>query len=251
MSQKFILMRLRNTKKDTKQIIAKYFGNRIYFGPFSGLKIPEKLLNVLTLTEILGFYESCLHFVFSDLLNRKIKNIMIIGGNNGYYAAGLSNLFNPDSLFIYEMVQDLHPKIASWFEINNLSDYKILGEATTEEFKKFEKKIDLLFMDCEGFEKTLLNPNEFNWQKNSDIIVELHPFYKDNLISDFTDKFQSTHSIQIIYDDFDEDNKVNKILEGLKLNINYAQHPSHRWINENGNKVYTSGLFLYLKRKSV
>ena len=45
--------------------------------------------------------------------------------------------------------------------------------------------------------------------------------------------------------------KVNKILNGLNLNYNYDQHPSHRWINENGNKVYTSGLFLYLRRKSV
>jgi len=244
-------MRIRKSKNHTKEIVAKYFGNRIYFGPFSGLRIPGLVLNALSITEILGFYESCLHFIFSDLLNRKIKSVMIIGGNNGYYAAGLSNLFNPESLVIYEMVQDLHPRIASWFETNNLSEYSILGEATPEEFKRNDKKIDLLFMDCEGFEKILLNPNEFNWQKESDIIVELHPFYKDNLVSDFTDKFQSTHSIQIIYDDFDEDNKVNKILNGLNLNNNYDQHPNHRWINENGSKVYTSGLFLYLRRKSV
>jgi hypothetical protein len=244
-------MRIRKSKKHTKEIVAKYFGKRIYFGPFSGLKIPDVVLNALSITEILGFYESCLHFVFSDLLNRKIKNVIIIGGNNGYYSAGLSNLFNPESLLIYETVADLHPRIASWFEENSLSNYKILGEATPDEFKKIDRKIDFLLMDCEGFEKTLLDPDEFVWQRNSDIIVELHPFYKDNLISDFTQKFHLSHNIQIIYDDFNENIKVNQILEGLKLNINYDQHPSHRWINENGNKIYTSGIFLYLKRKSI
>lgn len=243
-------MRLYNSKpKNTKDDVAKLFGNRVYFGPFSGLKIPQKLVKVLTLTEIIGLYESCLHNVFSDLLNRDIKNVMIVGGNNGYYAAGLSYIFNPKKLWVYETAVHLHQNISLWFENNNLSTIQLLGEANQKEFNAINDNVDLLLMDCEGFEKVLLNPEEFQWQKKSDIIVELHPFYEENLVQLFTANFSQTHTIQLIYDDFNEDYKVTTILKGLNLTIEYDKHPNHRWISEEGNKVYTSGLFLYLKRK--
>ena len=46
-----------------------------------------------------------------------------------------------------------------------------------------------------------------------------------------------------------EDEKIQKILNGLNLNIEYSKHPTHRWIIENNNKIYTSGIFMYLKCK--
>jgi hypothetical protein len=194
-------------------------------------------------------YESCLHNVFSDLLNRDIKNIIIVGGNNGYYAAGLSYIFNPKKLWVYETAVHLHQNISLWFENNNLSTIQLLEEANQKEFNAINDNVDLLLMDCEGFEKVLLNPEEFQWQKKSDIVVELHPFYEENLVQLLTANFSQTHTIQLLYDNFNEDYKVTTILNGLNLTIEYDKHPNHRWILEEGNKVYTSGLFLYLKRK--
>jgi len=244
-------MKMYKSKKDKKETLKDYFNSKIYFGPFTGLKIPDSLYKILTVSEILGMYESCLHPLFSQLFNRKIKNIVVVGGNNGYYSAGLSYLFHPEKIVIYEMVQVLHSTISSWFEKNNLTNYEILGEATISEFKNWKQKTDLIFIDCEGFEVHLLNPIEFEWQKKADVIVELHPFYIDNLLNIIAERFSQTHEIEIIYDDFTEDEKIDKVLKGLNLNIDYSHHPNHRWIKENGKKIFTSGLFLFLKRKTL
>ncbi|MCB0450669.1 MAG: hypothetical protein KDC97_11165 [Confluentibacter sp.] len=239
-------MKLFKKEKHTNLSLLERLGNRVYFGPFTGLKIPQSVWSILTTSEILGLYESCLHPKFESLLNKEIKNIMLIGGNNGYYAAGISCFLNPDSFAIYETEAYFHPFIKSWFQENKLQNYAIYGKASEEEFSKIDSKIDLVFMDCEGFEIELLNPLIFPWQEQTEILAEIHPFYIDNLIATLSNRFRKTHRIELIYDDFDEDAKIDKILKGMDLNIPYHKHPSHRWIMENGNKINTSGIFMYL-----
>jgi hypothetical protein len=236
-------------KKINKEELKHYFNGRIYFGPFSGIKIPEELYSILSLSEILGLYESCLHHVFGDLLNKEVKNVVIVGGNNGYYSGGLSYILHPDKLYVYEMDEKMHPQISSWFIKNSLKLPVLLGEANTSNFNNFNEKVDLLLIDCEGAEETLLDPMLFEWQQKSNIIVELHPFYVKNLINIITKRFSLTHEIELIYDDFQEDEKIEKIITGLDLSIEYPKHPRHRWIIEGESKVYTSGLFMYLKCK--
>jgi hypothetical protein len=243
------LRNLFRNKPISKDILVEKVGGRIYFGPFSGLKIPQRLNKVLTVTEILGLYESCLHPKLEYLINCNTKNIILVGGNNGYYSAGLSYIFNPEKICIYETEKVFHEFIDLWFGENKLSKHEILGAATVEEFKKIDSKVDLVFMDCEGYEVELLNPSNFPWQKSAYILLELHPFYVENLLSNLCDRFRDTHEIEIIYDDFNENIKVDTLLKGFNLNIEYNKHPNHRWIEEQNNKVFTSGIFLFLKRK--
>ncbi|MHB1105163.1 MAG: FkbM family methyltransferase [Lutibacter sp.] len=239
----------KETNLATKNSLIEKIGNRIYFGPFSGIKIPKKTYDYLTISEILGLYESCLHSKFTNLLNKEINNVILVGGNNGYYAAGINYLFNPKTINIYETEVRFHSIINSWLLNNKLSKTIILGKATIEEFERIETKIDFVFMDCEGYEIELLNPQLFLWQQKTEILLELHPFYVDNLIAVLTSRFKKTHKIEIIYDDFNEDVKIDKILNGLDLDIKYSKHPTHRWIKENNEKVYTSGIFMFLTQK--
>ena len=84
-------------------------GNQIYTGPFAGLVIPDILKPSLKLAEALGLYEYALHRFFSDLINKDIKNIMVIGGHKGYYPAGLSNLLRPENMYVFEMDSNFQP----------------------------------------------------------------------------------------------------------------------------------------------
>lgn len=236
-------------KLPTIDSLVEKIGNRIYFGPFSGLKIPKESFNYLTVSEILGLYESCLHYKFESLINLELENIILVGGNNGYYAAGISYLLNPKLINIYESETMFHPIIKSWFNLNHGSKFNIKGEATIEEFKHIDSKIDFIFMDCEGYELELLNPQLFLWQQKTEILLELHPFYVDNLIATISSRFKKTHKIEIIYDDFNEDVKIETILKGIDLDIKYNKHPTHRWIEENNKKVYTGGMFMFLAQK--
>lgn len=237
------------TNLSSKDSLLKKIGNRIYFGPFSGIKIPKEACDFITISQIMGLYESCLHSKFSNLLNQDISNVILIGGNNGYYAAGISYLLNPEIINVYETEYKFHPIINSWFLENKLSKTNILGKATIEEFEQINSKIDFVFMDCEGYEIELLNPQLFLWQQKTEILLELHPFYIDNLIEILSSRFKKTHKIEIIYDDFNEDNKIEKFLNGLNLDLKFSKHPTHRWIEENNKKVYTSGIFMFLTQK--
>lgn len=243
-------MKFFKSKKKIENRLQDVLNNKIYFGPFSALKIPNSVFNLLSVTEVLGLYESCLHPIFSILINRNVKEIIIVGGNNGYYAAGLKYFFNPENIKVYEIEEKFHNVIDSWFVDNNFKNYQILGEATVDNFKQIDIKIDLLFMDCEGAEELLLNPTIFQWQKASDILVELHPFYVQNLIPNLTKRFTKTHEIVLIYDDFTEDDKVKKLLNGFEIDYKHIEHPKHRWITENSQKVFTSGVFMYLQVKA-
>lgn len=238
------------TEEETVKLISQKIGKQIYTGPFAGLKIPEVLISRLKLAEILGLYESCLHLIFSNLANRNIDNVMIIGGHKGYYPAGLSNFLRPKKMYVYEMDDAYYPLIETWTEINQLSPFIMGKEATEELLEHFPDKIDFLLIDCEGAEVNLLQPNKFKWQQKTDVLVEIHHFYNNKILGDIIERFKDTHEINIIYDDIEEDNKIKKILDGLHIRSNYRGHPLHRWIfDENKRKIITSGVFLYLKKK--
>lgn len=240
-----------NFKNTTNQIDFLYekTGSQIYFGPFSGLKIPPELKPELTVAEILGFYESCLFDVWGRLAGRKTDHIMMIGGSHGYYSAGLSYLLQPEQNHVFETNFDSHFHIKQWTVHNNILMPNLYGTATEEIMADWKLPIDVIICDCEGGELSLINPQKFPWQKSCDLLVEVHPFYGENLLGTLIKRFKKTHKITIIYDDFSEDQKIMQALTGFGLEkLKYDNHPSHRWINKNGKKVYTSGVFLYLEQ---
>ncbi len=231
----------------SREKLRNAFNSRIYTGPFCGLKIPQALYDTLSVAEILGLYESCLHPVFSRLCNRRISNIVIVGGNYGYYTAGLSYMFQPQGCRVYEMAEGMHAAIRSWFIENDLQEPLICGVATSENLRADMSEVDLLFIDCEGGEVDLLDPESCEWLMRADIVVELHPFYVDNLLSTLLSRFAATHRIELIYDDFAEDSKIIRLLQGVGIRASFPRHPTHRWIIADGSKRYTAGMFAFLQ----
>lgn len=226
-------------------------GNQIYTGPFAGLIIPNALKPNLKLAEALGLYEYALHDYFSNLVNKKIENIMVIGGHKGYYPAGLSNLLRPNNMYVFEMDQNFQPLIDSWVKVNNLKPYQNFGEASEEILLKWNEKIDFLLIDCEGAEEFLLQPDKFHWQKNTDVLVEIHHFYDNKILGNLISRFKETHHFSIIYDDIYENEKIQNVLDGLGINGTFRKQPLHRWIfDENKNKIITSGIFVYMTVKN-
>ncbi|MCZ4221810.1 hypothetical protein [Pedobacter rhodius] len=240
------------SKKNTHklQVLLEMVGNSVYYGPFTGLKIPDSLIPHLTIPEVLGLYESCLFNVWSKLLSKNIKNILVVGGHYGYYSAGLSYFYQPDQVYIFETDITCHHLILDWIEPNNLNNFHIYESATEQIFKGWENEVDLIICDCEGEEMILLDPIQFPWQQQTKIVIELHPFYRENLTGTISKKFSKTHHLELIYDDFEEDKKIQQVLSGLDLdNLNYIKHPKHRWIIKEGKKIYTSGIFMFLEPK--
>lgn len=237
--------------QETVHEVEKKIGKQIYTGPFAGLKIPDLVSGKLNLYKILGVYESAIRPFITDLINQSPKNIMIIGGNRGYYAAGFSYLFQPDNLYVYEMDEKFHPAIESWIAPNNLKDFQIYLKADEDSMKNWDKPLDLVLVDCEGAEYDLLDPGKYTWQKDVHLIVEIHYFYNSKITGALIERFQKTHHIQMAYDDPAENQLIDNFLKESRIHGFYPRHPWHRWIrNENGKRTLTNGVFIYLKPKS-
>lgn len=247
--KRFFVKNLSET--ETNQLVLEKIGHQIYTGPFAGLKIPTIVQKEFKLAESLGLYEFALHKVISTLPSRKIDNIMVIGGHKGYYPAGLSNFLRPENMYVFEMDEKFFPLLESWISLNNLKPYKFYQEATAEILEKWIEKIDFLLIDCEGAEDFLLLPDQYPWQKNTDILVEVHHFYDNKIMGNLISRFKNTHQLEIIYDDIVENHIIDTILKELGIKGNYRKQPLHRWIfNENKSKIITSGVFLYMKANS-
>jgi hypothetical protein len=238
------------SENETVFSVLEKTGNQIYTGPFAGLLIPDILKPILKLSETLGLYESALHRNFSDLVNKNIENIMIIGGHKGYYPAGLSNLLRPKNMYVFEMDKNFQPYIDAWISTNDLMPYQTFGEAKEEILLDWKNKIDFLLIDCEGAEDFLLQPDKFRWQKETDVLVEIHHFYDNKILGNLVSRFKNTHHLTIIYDEIAENEKIQNILDGLGLKGTFRGQPTHRWIfDENKNKIITSGIFVYMSLK--
>lgn len=239
------------SEQETVRQVEKKIGKQIYTGPFAGLKIPDLVSGKLNLYEILGVYESAIRPFIGDLINQNPKDIMIIGGNRGYYAAGFSYLFKPDNLYVYEMDEKFHPAIKSWVEPNDLKDFQIYLKADEDSMKNWDKPVDLVLADCEGAEFDLLDPEKYNWQKGVHLIVEIHYFYNSKITGTLIERFQKTHHIEIVYDDLSENHLIDNFLKESGIPGFYPRQPWHRWIrSEKGNRTLTNGVFMYLKPKA-
>lgn len=236
---------------ETLKIVLEKIKFQIYSGPFSGLKIPEQISLKLNLYEILGIYESCIRKPIEKIINSSVKNVMIVGGNRGYYSAGFSYLLDLENMYVFEMDNSFHKDILSWGKINKLnSNITILDEANESNFLSWEKPIDFILMDCEGAENTLLNPQKYTWQKNAIIIVEIHHFYNNAISGNLIKNLKETHEIEMYYDNYDENLFIDNFLDTLKIKGFYPKHPWHRWIkSEKGNRIFTNGVFLFLVPK--
>lgn len=245
---KFIFNKLISRSTDKKKLLNS-IGNRVYSGPFSGLGIPDSIGKLLTVPEILGLYESCMHKYIFKSVNQKLNNIMIIGAHYGYYVTGLNYLCSPEKIFAFELDDYFHPYIKEWSSYNSLPVPYVSGKADVQLFESLSEPIDFMICDCEGYEIELLNPARFDWQKECTILVELHPFYRKNLISTIISNFKNYHNIEIFEDDFSENEKLNAICKAFNYNSRIDMQPYHRWISEHNRKVYTSGIFMYLTPK--
>jgi Fe-S-cluster formation regulator IscX/YfhJ len=237
------------------QKVREKTGGQIYYGPFATLNIPEKLVNYLTIGEMLGTYELCLHNVFNRVIAKQPQHLMIIGANHGYYCAGLSYLIQPETIIAYEIDLNLADIAKEWWKVNQLSPIIMKGEANHKEFLSHNTPIDFILCDCEGAEDDLLNSALFKWQQRSIIVVELHDFYRPGLTQRIINRFKNTHELEIILDDFSEDQLNTQILKAVHPSFSLVKHkvvrfPHHRWIIKNNTKIFGAGKFLAMWPKN-
>lgn len=209
------------------EIIRNRTGNRVVEGPFVGMTVvhDSKWGDGDTAAKLLGIYECELFPSIEKAIELNPDLVVNVGCAEGFFGIGVGMRTGADVVLV-DIDSELL-KIAERNAVaNDLNKFSVSTESNQKALQKFlEKgKRPFLFMDCEGHEHVLLNPQEVPQLSNTVIIVESHDCFKPGLLNELESRFSETHDIQVIrqgsknpyhplIDDFSDEQKMLVVCE--------------------------------------
>ena len=177
-------------------LISSILGNRVKTGPFKGTKLKKNVNLNLFYSKLLGVYEMELNQVILSILYKRFRSIIVVGTAEGYYFSGLLRFARFDQIVGFEMDDGLR-EICNHNAKKNCQgkNFSLLGTCFIEELKQTTRGNDLILMDCEGEEETLLNPNEIPSLYKTEIIVECHDIFRPKITETLQKRFSNSHNI--------------------------------------------------------
>ncbi|MDX9689296.1 MAG: hypothetical protein EOM37_00040 [Proteobacteria bacterium] len=180
-------------------LVASRIGTKVFAGPFRGMEMIREIMDRIFLPSLLGTYEWELHEAIESAIKKEYTHVINIGCAYGYYSVGFARRLPNATIYardIIEAERDLCRKMA---EANGVADrIEIGGIFNGEDFTQFEDKHTLAFVDIEGGEIDLLDPEKYPALKKIDMIVELHDCIIPEASSIIRQRFEKTHDIKII-----------------------------------------------------
>lgn len=170
-------------------------------GFFKGLKyLNFESFGSSIFPKLLGSYEIELMPVFNSIKNNNYKNIVDVGCAEGFYAIGLALHFKNATIYAYDIDNKALELCAKLAENNNIRDQIILRAlCATETLNELNfKSHSLVICDCEGYERVLFDASNFESLKHTDLIIELHPFYAEDVKEYLISLFKLSHYCSIV-----------------------------------------------------
>jgi hypothetical protein len=171
-------------------------------GPFRGMRyIPESVGSML-LPKLLGSYEIELNPILEGYLSHKPCVFVDVGAAEGYFAGGLAWRCPGARVIAFEAENAGQVMLARLARLNGLSDrIEIRGFCNQQALIGLLRNCrpTLLIVDIEGGEAELLSAEIVKMLKDSDLIVELHPWIIPGIEALLTQRFASTHRINVIH----------------------------------------------------
>jgi len=196
---KRILPRRLRFSCQARQFIAKSAGGRVCSGPFAGMAFASSDVHPKYL---LGTYELELNPLLRRLSEQSFDRIVDVGAETGYYAVGLALLNRHARIFAFEADEGFHAGIQEMARINGVADRLAVGGYCEPHNLKAGLQGSyhcLVFMDCEGGEKLLLDPSAIPELKRCHIVVELHDFVHRDIADIIGSRFRPSHTITEIW----------------------------------------------------
>jgi 2-polyprenyl-3-methyl-5-hydroxy-6-metoxy-1,4-benzoquinol methylase len=178
-------------------------GGNVLSGPFAGMTMmPDVSWGDGDLApKLLGCYESELHPAIAKAISRAPKNIINVGCAEGYYAIGMARALPQSKIFAFdtnEAAQAICGRAAAANQIGARA--KVGGTCTFDTLRDAISKDDrtLLFVDCEGGELQLLDPEQVPGIQACDVIVECHDFLNPSITATLQQRFAKSHDVELI-----------------------------------------------------
>jgi len=182
-----------------QQAIAERAGGKAFSGPFAGMAFASSEVHPKYL---LGTYELELHPLILRLSKQSFDRIVDVGAETGYYAIGLALLHPGARIFAFEADERFHAGIKQAARANRVDDRVVVGGFCEPHHLAEHLEGNgrcLVFMDCEGGERILLDPSVIPGLKRCHILVELHDFICRDIADIIGSRFRPTHTITEIW----------------------------------------------------
>jgi SAM-dependent methyltransferase len=203
--EEILSVSLRSLAKWRSQIlantVASLYGRDILNGPFKGMAYLDKAAEGPLLPRMIGSYESELHPHLLAFAEEGLDHVVDVGCAEGYYAVGLARLMPSVQVHAFDIDPAARKACAELAALNGVADRVRVGEAFAgedfagEDFARFENTRTLVFMDIEGGEQELLDPDRWPALRTLKIVVETHPGPTFALTKTLTERFAPTHTV--------------------------------------------------------
>jgi len=170
-------------------------------GPFTGMRYLEGLERSGgdLVAKLIGTYECELHGVLDEWIAQGFERIIDVGCAEGYYAVGFATAMRSSTVDAFDIDESAREQCASMARVNDVAGrVNVLGLCDPAALSAYPERGVALLSDCEGYERTLLDPDLAPRLRNWWILVELHEFIDPSITDTIRARFADSHEIEII-----------------------------------------------------
>ena len=185
----------------TRSFVRRH-GLTVQAGPFAGMVFPGFAIErgELVVAQLLGAYERELHPAIKEVIDHGYDQVVDIGASDGYYAVGLARSLPASTVYAYELNPFPTRVCQRLAEANDVADRVIVrGECRLADLQKLPTARTFVLSDCEGCERTLMDPDAVPLLRRSSLIVELHEHVEPSIEDTIRRRFSSSHDIEIVH----------------------------------------------------
>jgi hypothetical protein len=149
--------------------------------------------------KLLGSYERELHHVFADWIDADYECLIDVGCAEGYYAVGFAARMPRATVHAFDIDDAARERCAELAQLNGVETrVRLHGLCEPATLAEYPERGVALLSDCEGYERTLLDPALAPRLLGWPILVELHEFLDPTITQTIRERFQSSHEVEII-----------------------------------------------------
>jgi len=168
-----------------------YKGMR-YFGP-SGVPLDDQHPT----TKLIGSFEEEIHPWIESLIDRQFRQVVHIGGGEGYHAVGLMMRMPESQSIVFDTLIAARKACKMLARQNEVhTRLQLRGFCGIEGLRDLDLSDTLIFSDCGGAELTILDPRSYPALGTATILVETHDSFDNRITPRLRSRFGSTHKIE-------------------------------------------------------
>jgi len=221
------------TAPAAREYIGKY-GLEVRHGPFTGMSYLDGLESSVgdLVAKLTGVYERELHGAVDEWLHTGFDHVIDVGSAEGYYAVGFAHAMPNTTVHAYDIDPVARDRTSRLAALNGVAERVVTGgECAPSTLADFPERGVALLSDCEGYERTLLDPGAAPRLRGWTILVELHDFIDPTISETILGRFRATHEIEVIEmeDRRDVPSELDFATPGQLSKLLSERPPGMRW----------------------